>query len=360
MRKKVLWLVLGLAFLGCGRKPVHLVYEGSPVAIDSFQTRVTTLATIPGSTEIVLGFSDSVVMIWNPDDHNLVRELHRHSHIINEVAVSADGKLLAIASADKIFTVNELSTGKLIDSVYMLSGPAMTLDFSTDGAFLAVGYGEGAIQIWDLEKRHRHAKFEEHKGVVTGVKFRPGSHLMYSIASDSFLYITNVEGGDSSSRMKQMYGSLSAIAFSPDGQYCATGGVDQLVKVWRVWKTPGNDSLTSVGWYQSDLDRVRDISFSPDGSLIAAVDQAGQIVFLRRYEEPQEPTKKGWHAGGIFSVNLLEVGRFTGHAGAIRTVSFSADGSYLYTGGDDMTLKTWDVKDILAELEQKKAALEEK
>lgn len=352
MKKIALWLMLGFVFVGCVQKHVSIIYEGSPVVTDTFQARLTALATIPESDNLVLGFSDSLVMVWNPFKHQPVRKFSKHGHIINDVAISADGELLAIASGDKIFTVNELQSGKLIDSVDMLSGPATTLDFSQDKAFLAVGYGESKVQIWDVVNQERFAIFEEHWGVITKVKFRPGSHLLYSSATDSFLYITNVEGGDSSSCMKQLYGSLSAVAFSPDGRFCAMGGTDNLVNLWRIWPTGGNDTLTFLGWYQGGLDRIRDLCFSPTDSLIAAAYHGGQVVFLRVFQTPQNVKKRGI-GGGVITVNLLELGRFKAHAGAVRACAFSPDGSKLYTGGDDELLKTWDVAQILAELKTK-------
>ncbi|MBD3285601.1 hypothetical protein GF359_04035 [candidate division WOR-3 bacterium] len=352
----------GIAGTGCKKTPTHYVYEGKPVSIDSFTQRVTTLATIPGSDErIAIGFADSVFGVWDIQARKMVKEFNLHSHIINDLSVSTDGKLAAAASADKMFTLSEIETGKLVDSAYMISGPAMTLDMTTDMAYLAVGYGDGAIHIWNLDKHRRDAKFTEHDGVITKIRFRPGSHLMYSTAQDSFLYITNVEGGDSSSRMKQMYGFHTAIAFSPDGTFCATGGTDKLVKLWKVFPTDGNDSLSSLGWYQSDMDRIRDLAFSPDGALLVAVDHSGQVIFFELYDASDEPEKQNrFIAAGALGIILNELGRFRAHPGSIRTCSFSNNGRMLFTAGDDMTLKTWDVEDILTQFEKKKTEFEKR
>ena len=40
---------------------------------------------------------------------------------------------------------------------------------------------------------------------------------------------------------------ISALAFSPDGQYMATGGADKVVKVWTVRPAEG-----TVGWLCTD------------------------------------------------------------------------------------------------------------
>jgi len=358
MKRISLLMPFLILITGCGKESYHIVYDGSAVAVDTFQARITALATIPESKNLATGFSDSLVLVWNPEAHESVLRILKHSHIINDFAVSDDGEILAIASGDKIFTVNELATGKTIDSSFMFSGPAMSMGMTSDKAYLAVGYGEGDVQIWDMEQHNRYGVFEQHHRIITGVRFRPGTHFMYTTSQDSFLYITRIDSKDSSSMLRETFGFLNCLTFSPDGKYLVTSRTDNQVRVWSVWETPENDSLTSLGWFQSDLGRVRDLCFSPDGSVIAVGGQDGNVILINRFDEPRFTEKKRWFVQGVPKVYLMELGRFHAHEGAVRVVRFSEDGSKLYTGGDDMTLKTWDVADIKTRIEEKKAELE--
>jgi WD40 repeat protein len=140
MKRFLACAVVLAGLLGCKPgKPLHTTYKGSPTEVDTFPGRVTAMALDPTTGNLALGFSDSLVSIWNPTAHKAVLQIRKHRHIINGVAFSPDGKLLAAASADEVFTISDARTGQLIDSVVMFQGPVTNVDFSSDGKYLAGG-----------------------------------------------------------------------------------------------------------------------------------------------------------------------------------------------------------------------------
>lgn len=324
-------------FAGCqSGKPLHITYKGNPVEVDTFPGRITAIAVDSTTGLLALGFSDSLVTIWFPSEHKPVRQIRNHRHIINDVAFSPDGKLLATASADEVFTINDAKTGQLIDSVVMFQGPVTNVDFSSDGKYLAIGFADKMIDIWDVAKRERFGEFKGHEGVVTALQFRPLSDIIYTAGRDSFLFIADVTDSISF-KTKESNGYINAMTFTKDGTMFAAGGTNNLVKVWNT------EPLNSVGWYESDLQNVLGLAFLSDKKTLIVTDGSGQVVFLK-ITSPSDTTEV---QKGIFTVGVYEMGRFKAHAGAIRGIALSTDGSKLYTGGDDYTLKTWDIKAIV-------------
>ena len=108
MKRLLVCLTFVLAIAGCGKKPVHIIYEGDPIVTDTFPGRIFIIASDPSSTNLAIGFSDSLVMIWDPVEREPIKKIRRHRHIINDLAFSPDGILLAVASADEVLTVNDL------------------------------------------------------------------------------------------------------------------------------------------------------------------------------------------------------------------------------------------------------------
>ncbi len=340
MKRFLVCAAIVATLAGCqSAKPLHVTFKGSPVSADTFPGRITAIAVDPATGNLALGFSDSLVAIWDPSAHKPVREIRKHRHIINDVAFSPDGKLLATASADEVFTIDDAITGQLIDSVVVFQGPVTNVDFSSDGKYLAVGFADKMVDIWDVAKRERFGEFDGHEGVVTALAFRPSSDILYTAGRDSFLFIADVTDSVSF-KTKESNGYINAMAFTPDGTMFAAGGTNNLVKVWNT------EPLNSIGWYESDLKNVLGLAFLADKKTLIAADGSGQIVFLK-ITSPSDTTEI---QKGIFTVGVSEMGRFKMNDEAIRGIALSRDGTKLYTGGDDHVLRTWDVKAIVDNL----------
>ena len=109
------------------------------------------------------------------------------------------------------------------------------------------------------------------------------------------------------------------LGWTPIGNYIASGGKDDKVRVWRPTSPVGSDQYVFLGQSGS----VNALTWSPDGKLIASGGSDMQVLV--------------WDA---LSGNLSAA--YRGHKKFIRTVAWSPDGRFIASGGDDNTVQVWE------------------
>ncbi len=122
----------------------------------------------------------------------------------------------------------------------------------------------------------------------------------------------------SRSTFNQAFGTVSSVAFSPDGEVLAAGLADGTLCLWRV--ADGEQVLVCDG----HRDWPWAIAFSPDGRYLAS---ASQDQTVRLWDH---------HSGECLQI-------FRGHRDWVKSVAFSPDGQYLASGSNDHTARLWQI-----------------
>ena len=91
-------------------------------------------------------------------------------------------------------------------------------------------------------------------------------------------------------------GSVSAVAYSPDGKTLATGGIDKKVKLWNIATQQELVTIPIPGIVDLPM-----LSFSPDGRLLAIGSMTSenpriQILVAPSFEDIAEAEAKGEQA----------------------------------------------------------------
>jgi len=112
--------------------------------------------------------------------------------------------------------------------------------------------------------------------------------------------------------------SISSLAWSPNGNYIATGSSDKTAKIWTI---DGKCIATLTG----HADSIWATTWSPDGKYLAT-GSSDKTVKIWTIKDNQ------WQC----IITIL-----TDHTGSIFSVSWSPDGKYVATGSLDNTAKIW-------------------
>jgi WD40 repeat protein len=177
------------------------------------------------------------------------------------------------------------------------------LDFSSDGRFLAIGYSEGYVRIWDIEKgesldvpddvleneRMMRSLGRLGRTEVYCVKFSPdGKYVLaggalydferkdasYNERTDvgievSEIRLWDVETGETIKYRSFRDNFVNSVAFSPDGKAYAVSyenDEESGINVIKIWDTETGDVIQSI---ESSNGEVQSLAFTPDGSKLA-------------------------------------------------------------------------------------------
>jgi WD40 repeat protein len=207
----------------------------------------------------------------------------------------------------------------------LTASEAESIAFSPDGRTLAAGTREGAT-IWDVARRTPLATLPNPEGLHTTVAFSPPEGRMLAVAVHSI----QTQTGDAillwDVANRRVVATLPArhtvldLTFSPDGRLLASVEVfNNLVRVWTVKSGARLAQLPGAG---GELEAV---AFGGDGPLLAVA--AGKIITLWDLRPP-----------GPARLAVL-----TGQTGDLSDVKFSPDGRTLASASLDKTVALWDV-----------------
>jgi WD40 repeat protein len=208
----------------------------------------------------------------------------RHHDTILSTTMSVDGKLIATGSKDLTACVWEAETGRLIAA----TPKCRKLNTKTNG--------------------------------VRVVCFKPGDNrALLTGCIDGTLTLWHCDGKEATVVWTADHGNeITSAAFSPSGQFVATGCRDGKTRVWsgengeKIWEFPGKENVN-----------VHTLLFPPDSD----------DTFL---------TLSGNTARLLQISQRKELHAWT-HRGDINTAAFTADGKLVATAGDAPGVQIWNV-----------------
>jgi WD40 repeat protein len=195
---------------------------------------------------------------------------------------------------------------------------ALSITYSPDGQFLALGNADNKVRIWQGENYKELFTCEGHGSWVFCVAFTPDGQALISGSFDKTLKLWDVATGRCLRTLEGHTGWIFGIAVSPNGQYIVSGSND---RTFRVWNRHTGNCLQTVTVETT----VWCVRFSPDGQWLASGHDDGSVRL--------------WQVGNWKLVNTL-----SGHSNWVRTLAFSPDGKYLVSGSNDTTLRVWGVE----------------
>jgi len=239
----------------------------------------------PDGTLVAYGGHGRWIRVREVTTGKLVHDLVRRPHLVNDLAISPSGELLASAEAaegqggTRQWRRGEIHVWRVSDLrevvVFTLDSEAIkasAVAFSPDGRAIAGGGADiSLLMLWDIASRTPLWKAEPHLEWTATLAFSPDGRILASAGDDGAVQLWSVAGG---SRLATLAGNqvagktfqpfVTAISFRPDGRLLASGsyGYDKTIRLWDM------ETAREIEKIEFDND-VLSVAFSPDGQVIA-------------------------------------------------------------------------------------------
>ena len=221
-----------LASAGTGQT-IHLLDLATQQTSDlvGHTGEVTSLAFVPNGQMLLSGSTDLTVSGWNPSTRKRISYLARTDAQVNTIAVSPDGTLLAIGTADNKITLTKLATG---DARVLTghTGEIYTLAFSPDGRLLASGGMDQTVKLWDPQTGLETRTLARASGEVNSLAFSNDSRSLVSGNGDGSMIVWNAGSGALSAILVSVPLNDDWLVATPSGLFDGSHAAWKLL-LWR-------------------------------------------------------------------------------------------------------------------------------
>lgn len=315
------------------------VKRGLELRVLNNQAVVHSVAFSLDGTKIISN-SSKFIKVWDVEVGLELRQLEGHTSSVYSLALSRDGTKLASGCSNTVRVWDFINFSEL--SVVTKSG-ASHLSFSPDGTKLVSCIRE-SVKIWDAISGSELNSLKGNIDTVHCVSFSPDGSKVIS-GSGSWGGLGREEGRDAVRMWDVFTGSeiqvllghenkVHAVSFSPDGTEIVSGSTDNTIRIWQVSKSGSGTFKKSC-----HVGSVLSVAFSPDGTQVISGSAAMAVC------EFSDKAVRVWDVSSgseVQSVVNTEVDYVNQKGRDVYSVSFSPDGTKI-AAGDNSAARIWDL-----------------
>ena len=314
--------------------------------------RVSSVALSADGGIAVSGGGD-MVQVWEVASGACLQTMTGRRRSVDAVAVSADGRVAM--SCGQAVRVWDVSSGACVHTltghIFIVGAVAV----SADGRVAVSGSYDRSVRVWDLTSGTCLRVMVGHTDGVFAVAVSADARVAVSGSYDRSVRVWDLASGSCLRTMAGHTGGVRSVTVSADGRTAVSGGGDT-ARVWDVPTTRGHaagwsyarprsahDVLAGAAAVEAAVRRAETLLAAGDGAGAAAELRSARAVAGYRRDRRlvglwRDLARLGVRAGlqDAWTQHIL-----TGHTKSV--VAVSADGRIAVSGGEDGTLRVWDV-----------------
>ncbi|KAG8376622.1 hypothetical protein BUALT_Bualt09G0082600 [Buddleja alternifolia] len=288
------------AIVGTKSGALEIIDVRSGTCVEVVEAHGGSVQSIAATADgFVTGSTDHDVKFWEyqttqthgQDSKHLtvspMRNLKMNDDVV-VVAVSPEGKHIAVALLDCTVKVFYMDTLKFFLSLYGHKLPVLCMDVSSDGDLLVSGSADKNLKIWGLDFGDCHKSIFAHADSVMAVKFVKNTHYMFSVGKDRLVKYWDADKFELLLTLEGHHSEIWCLAISNRGDFLVTGSHDRSIRRWDRTEEPffieEEKEKRLEEMFESDIDNVFESKYAPkeelpeEGAVALAGKKTGETV----------------------------------------------------------------------------------
>eukprot|EP00906_Rhabdomonas_costata_P005105 RCo007657 len=286
-----------------------------------------------------------------------------HRETVSCVRFHPTFSLIASSSEDCTIHVWDFESGQHESTLRGHTGIVNFIDLNEAGNVLASCSADTTVKLWSFPSGPCTRTLAGHDHTVSCVRFVPASEKLVSCSRDHTLRIWDSHSGFCKLVLRGHEEWVRSVVVSFDGTLLASGGLDQTIRLWDTSTGQCTKALSArhvvecLAFAHAAADAAIRTAFpllasqspaasggkapaSPPAADGKAAELAGskatRLQFLVSGSRDKEI-----HCWDISSGLVLFTLR--GHDDWVRSICFSRGGKFLFSCGDDWTIRVWEI-----------------
>ena len=239
-----------------------------------------------------------------------------------KLAFSPNSRRLAVSGRRMGESPGQLTLWEVTTGRRLATAPgrvaSLPLGFTDDGRSVLSVAGR-SLRVWHPDPPMEHDR-ASHPPEAWSLAFTPDGRSLASGGDDNVIRLWDAATAEPRGILSGHDATVSALAFHPNGRLLASASLGDANNL-TLWDMEHHREAARLGGHHL---RIRAIAFSPDGTMLAS--------------GSWDRTIRLWEMG-----TSRELGVLSGHDDNVRDVAFSPDGRTLASAGEDRRVLLWDV-----------------
>ncbi|GMR18215.1 MAG: hypothetical protein BMS9Abin33_0621 [Gammaproteobacteria bacterium] len=276
--------------------------------------QVQSLAFMQNGAILASASADGIIKLWKTETGELIKTLHSQQNRAGNISASPDGSLLATISTNNTISVWDAATNTEVAKLVGHSDNVNQIIISPDQTRLASISDDKTVIVWSIDQKSIVYQFR-FSAKLTAVAFSPNGKWLATGDETGEIKYWALSNGTELAKFRANDKKITSLVYSPNGKWLASGGVDNFLKLWSVGITDDDRTMRNAP------DSVRHMVFSPDNNWLVVIDPGQNIA--------------------MWNINTGElVHQLLTEGSGIQAFALSADGTLL-ASAEGTKVKIW-------------------